>query len=129
MRWRLRIMMAMAMGILLLLCTERAALAKAPLVIEVIAEEHREENAERQMNMTQKPRVLIYHTHTWEAYEMTEGTRYTPTETWRTRDDAYNMIRIGEELTQELLSKSTLYSYISQLDFLNVKQMITQLIG
>ena len=49
-----------------------------------------------------KPRVLIYHTHTWEAYEMTEGARYTPTETWRTMDDSCNMVRVGEQLAQEL---------------------------
>lgn len=36
---------------------------------------------------------------------------------------------INPELTQNLLSESTLYSFISQLDFLNVANMITQLIG
>ena len=36
---------------------------------------------------------------------------------------------ISPELTEELLSQSTLFSYISQLDFLNVKQMILQLVG
>ena len=48
------------------------------------------------------PSVLIYHTHTWEAYEMTQDTQYTPTETWRTRDDAYNMVRVGEALADAL---------------------------
>lgn len=48
------------------------------------------------------PRVLIYHTHTWEAYEMTEDAQYTPTETWRTMDDRYNMVCVGERLAQEL---------------------------
>ena len=33
---------------------------------------------------------------------MTEDTQYKPTETWRTEDDRYNMVRIGEELTEEL---------------------------
>ena len=46
--------------------------------------------------------VLLYHTHTWEAYEMTEDAQYTPTETWRTSDERYNMVRIGEELKKEL---------------------------
>lgn len=46
--------------------------------------------------------VLIYHTHTWEAYEMTEEAQYTPTQTWRTMDDAHNMVRVGEVLTKEL---------------------------
>lgn len=36
---------------------------------------------------------------------------------------------ISPELTQNLISQSTLYSTISQLDFLNVKQVLLQLIG
>ena len=36
---------------------------------------------------------------------------------------------ISPEPTQNLLSESTLYSLISQLDFLNVARMVTQLIG
>lgn len=48
------------------------------------------------------PTVLIYHTHTWEAYEMTEDAQYTPTETWRTKDENCNMVRIGRALAEEL---------------------------
>ncbi len=47
-------------------------------------------------------RVFIYHTHTYEAYEMDAENRYTPTETWRTADANYNMVRVGEELAQRL---------------------------
>lgn len=47
-------------------------------------------------------RVFIYHTHTYEAYEMDADNRYTPTETWRTADENYNMIRVGEELARWL---------------------------
>lgn len=36
---------------------------------------------------------------------------------------------IAPELTQTLLAESTLYSFVSQLDILNVSGMITQLIG
>jgi len=36
---------------------------------------------------------------------------------------------ISPELTQSLLAGSTLYSFISQLDILNVASMVTQLIG
>ena len=36
---------------------------------------------------------------------------------------------ISPELTQALISQSTLYTFVSQLDFLNVAGMITQLIG
>ncbi len=67
--------------------------SRAPLVIEVIAPGAQETPQER-------PRILLYHTHTWEAYEMTEETMYTPTETWRTRDARFNVIRVGEELAQ-----------------------------
>lgn len=47
-------------------------------------------------------RVYIYHTHTYEAYTMTEETEYAETETWRTADENHNMIRIGRELKGEL---------------------------
>ena len=73
--------------------------SRQPLVIEVIAQ------AEMPAELPEdesKPRVLLYHTHTWEAYEMTPETQYAPTETWRTRDERYNMIRIGEALAQAL---------------------------
>ena len=43
-------------------------------------------------------RVYIYHTHTYEAYQMDEQNRYVPTETWRTADPRYNVIRAGAEL-------------------------------
>lgn len=47
-------------------------------------------------------RVYIYHTHTYEAYEMDSENQYKPTETWRTADPNYNMIRVGEELKKYL---------------------------
>ena len=43
-------------------------------------------------------RVLIYHTHTYEAFAQVEGARYQETETWRTADSAHNMVRVGGEL-------------------------------
>ena len=51
---------------------------------------------------TRQRRVYIYHTHTYEAYEMDDGNRYRPTETWRTADEAYNVVRVGEELASRL---------------------------
>lgn len=45
-----------------------------------------------------KPRVLIYHTHTYEAYEQAEDSPYQETEKWRTADSAHNVVRVGEEL-------------------------------
>lgn len=47
-------------------------------------------------------RVYLYHTHTYEAYDMRDGNRYQPTETWRTADEEYNMIRIGKALKDGL---------------------------
>lgn len=41
--------------------------------------------------------ILIYHTHTYEAYRQTDPA-YEETEKWRTADAACNMIRVGEEL-------------------------------
>ncbi|NCB04725.1 MAG: hypothetical protein EOM69_04290 [Clostridia bacterium] len=43
-------------------------------------------------------RILIYHTHTYEAYEQAEK-KYQETQKWRTTDPEYNMVRVGEELT------------------------------
>ena len=45
-------------------------------------------------------RVYLYHTHTFEAYEMDEQHRYTPTEQWRTADARFNVVRVGEELAR-----------------------------
>lgn len=49
---------------------------------------------------TPKPaaRVLIYHTHTYEAFAQTEDDRYQETEKWRTADPEHNVVRVGEEL-------------------------------
>ena len=43
-------------------------------------------------------RVFIYHTHTYEAYEMDADHPYRPTEQWRTADAQCNVVRVGEEL-------------------------------
>ena len=70
------------------------------LTIEVISPKAEVQATAAQMQ--DAPTVLIYHTHTWEAYEMTADTQYTPTQTWRTMDDRFNMVRIGKELAKEL---------------------------
>lgn len=49
-------------------------------------------------------RVLIYHTHTYEAYTATEAMPYTPTEKWRTANDQRNMVAVGERLAELLRS-------------------------
>lgn len=43
-------------------------------------------------------RVLIYHTHTCEAYEQTDGDPYAESEPWRTNDERHSVVRVGEEL-------------------------------
>jgi len=47
-------------------------------------------------------RVLIYHTHTWEAYEQVPEAPYKETEKWRTRDNEHNVVAVGEALTASL---------------------------
>lgn len=53
---------------------------------------------------TPRKRVLIYHTHTYEAYEQTQDDPYEETEKWRTADSAHNVVRVGEELAVLLRS-------------------------
>ena len=45
-----------------------------------------------------RKRVLIYHSHTCEAYEPDYEGQYTPTERWRTRDTRYSVVRLGAAL-------------------------------
>lgn len=45
-----------------------------------------------------RKRVLIYHTHTYEAYAQSGDKPYQETEKWRTADAAHNVVRVGEEL-------------------------------
>lgn len=47
-------------------------------------------------------RVLIYHTHTFEAYEPTESANYRQLEKWRTKDSNNNMIAVGRAITASL---------------------------
>lgn len=47
-------------------------------------------------------KVLIYHTHTYEAYEQTESSQYKQTEKWRTIDSDHNVIAVGKALTATL---------------------------
>ena len=42
--------------------------------------------------------VLIYHTHTHEAYAQTAADPYRETESWRTEDQAHSVVRVGEAL-------------------------------
>ena len=48
------------------------------------------------------PSVLIYHTHTHEAYEQTASDPYEAVEVWRTTDTAHSVVKVGEELAVQL---------------------------
>ena len=48
------------------------------------------------------PRVLIYHTHTHEAYEQAADDPYVALEAWRTADAQHSVVRVGAELAQLL---------------------------
>lgn len=49
-----------------------------------------------------EPQVLIVHTHGSESYQPDAAFPYTPTETDRTTDTRYNVVRVGDELRQTL---------------------------
>lgn len=44
--------------------------------------------------------VLIYHTHTHEAYEQVRDDPYEALEAWRTADAGHSVLRVGEELAK-----------------------------
>jgi len=69
------------------------------IIIEIIRS-----GAEETTAPVERPRVLIYHTHTHEAYAQTEEDPYVETEAWRTADQAHSVVRVGEALA-ELLTK------------------------
>ncbi len=50
-------------------------------------------------------KVLIYHTHTHEAYEQVPGDPYDALEAWRTTDSGHSVVRVGEELAKQLRSR------------------------
>ena len=73
----------------------RAEVANADAAPAFQVEILQNDPAERQSGK----RVLIYHTHTYEAYEQVEESRYQETEAWRTTDEAHNVIAVGKALT------------------------------
>ena len=58
-----------------------------------------------------KPTILIYHTHTTEAYTQTETDRYRETSEWRTTDQTKNIVAVGEVL-KEILERDYGFSVI-----------------
>lgn len=53
---------------------------------------------------TQGPQVLIYHTHTHEAYRQIEGKEYVETGSWRTAEEDSSVVAVGDVLEAELQS-------------------------
>lgn len=51
---------------------------------------------------TQGPEILIYHTHTQEAYRQIIGKEYIEVGKFRSTDDDYSVVAVGEVLQQEL---------------------------
>lgn len=47
-------------------------------------------------------KVLIYHTHTHEAYDQAPGETYAALEAWRTTDADHSVVRVGDELASQL---------------------------
>ena len=49
-----------------------------------------------------EPQILIIHTHSSEAYTQAGLDRYEPSDSCRTEDTQFNVVRIGDELTEIL---------------------------
>ncbi len=50
------------------------------------------------------PQILIYHTHTQEAYNPTDEDAYVASGSWRTHDEDHSVVAVGEVLKKELES-------------------------
>lgn len=62
-------------------------------------------NKELDLSVSDKPMVLIVHTHTTESYTPSQKYNYTPTETDRTTDLSFNMASVGEVIASYLNSQ------------------------
>lgn len=93
----------------------QAAFAAYEMEIEVLQEpqdalfavedEHTDAVAEAPLPQM-GPSVLIYHTHTHEAYQPTAENSYVEAyDRWRTQDNDHNVVRVGAALTQALQAK------------------------
>ncbi len=71
-----------------------------------------------ELSKAEGPQVLIYHSHTTEAYTMDGADIYEESDSSRTTDPNFNMIRVGEEMKKvfeaaglEVIHDKTLYDY------------------
>ena len=79
----------------------------------------------------QSPTVLIFHSHTSESYENTEG--YIPSDPYRTKDSRNNMVSIGAHLAKCLQEKgisvihdTTVHDYPSYNDAYHLSRKTVQ---
>ena len=72
----------------------------APLQVEIVPDAPSSPSAQDAAG-----RILIYHTHTHEAYEQTSEDPYEAVETWRTEDAQHSVVRLGAMLAEELRLK------------------------
>ena len=57
----------------------------------------------RETSAPEPPRsILIYHTHTHEAYDQMPSDPYEAVEAWRTEDTDHSVVRVGRELAKQL---------------------------
>ena len=74
------------------------------LVVQVHSNQPAEEflvevlKSENEAEQIAPRRILIYHTHTNEAYQQDETNAYTQQEKWRTKDEKHNVIAVGRAL-------------------------------
>lgn len=54
------------------------------------------------IEVNSEPQVLIMHTHTTESYEPFVRSSYDPSFNYRTTDPAYNMVSVGNAITEQL---------------------------
>ncbi len=55
--------------------------------------------------LSESPRVLLLHTHTSEAYTESDGFSYTPSDVFRTEDQAFNICRVGSAMAEILRAR------------------------
>jgi stage II sporulation protein P len=72
------------------------------IVVEIVRPAQTDPPSEPSQKAARPLRILIYHTHTHEAYTQVSDDPYIETETWRTADQKHSVVRVGEALGQLL---------------------------
>ncbi len=55
-----------------------------------------------ELEHTKEPQVLVFHTHATESFELYDSSTYDIRNTWRTTNNAKNMVKVGDALVKEL---------------------------